>query len=91
MLAALVLLLFFCFLLLFELLLVVFWDCFVDLDLDDAENPVIYKVFEAIGLADFMFYEVFVLLLSLRICVEPPGLKTLKFTTLPCRRLREPL
>ncbi len=57
-------------------LLVVFGDCFVDVDGADAQNLIIYEVFEASCLADHVFYKVFVLLVLLRICVEPPGLKT---------------
>ncbi len=59
-----------------ELLLVVFGDGSVDVDGADAQNRVNYGVFEASGLANLLFYEVFVLLLLLRIGVEPPGLKT---------------
>ena len=57
-------------------LLVVFGDGVVDVDGADAQNRVIYEVFEARGFANLVFYKVFVLLFLLRICVEPPGLKT---------------
>ena len=56
--------------------MVVFGDGFVDADGADAQNPMIYWVFEASGLANLMFYEVFVMLLLLKIGVELPGPKT---------------
>ncbi len=74
MLAALVLLLLLVLVLLWLLvfLLVVFGDGVVDVD----QNPVTYEVFEARGLANLVFYEVFVMLLLLKIGVELPGPKT---------------
>ena len=56
--------------------MVVFGDGVVDVDGADAQNPVIYEVFEASGLANLVFYEVFVMLLLLKIGVELPGPKT---------------
>ncbi len=53
-----------------------FGDGVVDVDGADAQNPVIYEVFEASGLANLVFYEVFVMLLLLKIGVELPGPKT---------------
>ncbi len=53
--------------------MVVFGDGVVDVDGADAQNHVIYEVFEASGLANLVFYEVFVLLPLLRIGVEIPG------------------
>jgi hypothetical protein len=56
--------------------LAVFGDGVVDVDGADAQNPVIYGVFEASGLANLVFYDVFVMLLLLKIGVELPGPKT---------------
>ncbi len=62
--------------LLLDLFLVVFGDGVVDVDGADAQNPVIYEVFEASGLANLVFYEVFVMVRLVKIGVELPGPKT---------------
>ena len=56
--------------------MVVFGDGVVDVDGADAQNPVIYEVFEASGLANLAVYEVFVMVRLVKIGVELPGPKT---------------